>query len=94
MSQAEPFNLDSWRGRWDEVAADWEATVLLDPQSSLRKAAEVRCEGARLMLLAELAVALADTDQLLGDYYQRPGLWAIQEAARHATGRPWIVRAA
>lgn len=79
------FNLELWKRRFAANAEAAERNSLMDSGWSLSVAQT--CERTALALCRELVDALADTITDARDFFNRPDLVAVQEAARFVTGK-------
>jgi hypothetical protein len=77
---ATTFDLESWKRRFTANAEAAELNSLMDSGWSLSVAQA--CETRALALYRELINALAETNTEAKDFFDRPDLVAIQEAAR------------
>lgn len=77
------FDLESWKRRLAANAEDAERNSSMDSGWSLSLAQT--CERTELTFYRELVNALADTTTDAKDFFDRPDLVAVQEAARFVT---------
>jgi hypothetical protein len=82
-TETEVFDLDGWKRRLASNAEEAERNSSMDSGWSLDAAQ--RCERTELALYRELMNALANTISKSEDFFDRPDLVALQEAARFAT---------
>jgi len=78
-----PFNLDDWKRRMQHNSEEAERNSSMD--SGWSKSVADTCLLRACQLWRELAVAIAETETKSEDFFDRPDLVAIQEAARSAT---------
>lgn len=76
------FEIEDWKRRYQYNADAAERNSLMDSGWSLATAQQ--CEVSALRLYRELIEALAATETKAEDFFDRPELVAIQEAARFA----------
>ena len=81
------FDLENWKRRMQQNSDEAERNSSMDSGWSARVADE--CTRRAAMLWRELAYAIAETKTLPSDFFDRPDLVAVQEAARSAT-RPQL----
>jgi hypothetical protein len=77
------FNLADWKRRFEYNSEKSESNSLMDSGWS-KQTADV-CTRTHHELLLELVRALAETQTIPADIFDRPELVAVQEAARFAT---------
>jgi len=77
------FNLDDWKGRFERNSDEAERNSYMDSGWSAGTAD--RCMRTACGLWRELALAIAETETKPEDFFDRPDLVAVQEAARSAT---------
>jgi hypothetical protein len=75
------FDVEQWKRRYQDNAETAERNSLMDSGWSLATAQQ--CETTALRLYRELIEALAATESKAEDFFDRPDLVAIQEAARY-----------
>ena len=81
-TETKVFDLDGWKRRLAANAEDAQRNSSMDSGWSL--AVAQRCERTELALYRELITALANTSSNAEDFFDRPDLVALQEAARFA----------
>jgi hypothetical protein len=81
--ETKAFDLDDWKRRLAANAEESERNSSMDSGWSLGVAQ--KCERAELMLYRELVTALSNTTTNAEDFFDRPDLVALQEAARFAS---------
>jgi len=77
-----PFDLDDWKRRVEHNAEEFERNSSMD--SGWSAVTHDNCTRVSALLWRELVVALAATHTEPQDFFDRPDLVAIQEAARWA----------
>jgi hypothetical protein len=78
-----PFDLDDWKRRIQYNRDEFERNSLMD--SGWSATVHDNCLRVSAYLWRELAVAMAATQTEPQDFFDRPDLVAVQEAARWAT---------
>jgi hypothetical protein len=78
-----PFDLAGWKQRMSHNSETSERNSSMDSGWSVTTANN--CLRTACMLWRELAVAIAATETKPEDFFDRPDLVAVQEAARSAT---------
>jgi hypothetical protein len=82
IQQGPVFDLEGWKQRFRHNAEEAERNSSMDSGWSLQTAQH--CEATALSLYREIVEALAATTTNAEDFFDRPKLVAIQEAARYS----------
>ena len=82
MNEVKQFDLADWKRRLDHNAKEFERNSLMD--SGWSASVHDNCLRVSASLYRELIEVLASTDTKSEDFFDRPDLVAIQEAARYA----------
>ena len=75
------FDLESWKRRYQYNAETAERNSLMD--SGWSQSVAEQCERGALRLYYEVIEVLASTETKAEDFFDRPELVAVQEAARY-----------